>query len=96
MQAIRIQQTIQKTGELNIANLPVFQGQQVEVILLLSPTEKPEGARMTARQLLRSELIGLWKDRTDIADSVQYARQLRDQAQTRPGTGRISDDTAGQ
>jgi hypothetical protein len=38
---------------------------------------------MTGKDLLESGLIGLWKDRTDIADSAQYARQLRQQAQTR-------------
>ena len=38
---------------------------------------------LTASQLLRSGLVGLWKDREDIEDSAECARQLRKQAQRR-------------
>jgi len=38
---------------------------------------------MTADEMLRSELIGIWKDLEDIGDSPAYARQLREQAQRR-------------
>jgi len=38
---------------------------------------------MTGRDLLESRLIGLWKDHANIGDSVEYARQLRQQAQAR-------------
>jgi hypothetical protein len=31
----------------------------------------------TLGELLNSELFGLWHDRTDITDSVEFARQLR-------------------
>ncbi len=40
-------------------------------------------SRLTAGKLLRSGLVGLWEDRKDISDSSAYARQLREQAQTR-------------
>jgi hypothetical protein len=96
MEAIRIQQTIQKRGELTIRNLPVEKGQQVEILLLFTPSEKTKRSRLTARQLLRSGLIGLWKERQDITDSSEYARQLREQAQKRPGLGGITDDHPGQ
>lgn len=86
MEAIRLQQTIQKQGELKIHNLPVEAGQQVEVLLLFTPPETPKHPRLTARQLRHSGLIGLWKDRQDIADSAIYARQLRGQAQKRPNS----------
>jgi hypothetical protein len=79
MEAIRLQQTVKKNGELVITNLPVVKGQQVEVLVLFSPSPaKPQRPRLTARQLLNSGLIGLWKDRTDITDSAAYARQLRE------------------
>lgn len=96
MEAIRMQQTIQKRGELTIRNLPVEKGQQVEVLLLFTPSETSKRPRLTARQLLHSGLIGLWKERQDITDSAGYARQLREQAQRRPGTGIITDDNPGQ
>ncbi len=82
MEAIRVQQIVQEDGELYIPNLPVVKGQQVEVVLLLRSTPpKAKRQRMTARQLLNSGLVGLWKDRTEILDSSIYARQLREQAQ---------------
>ena len=40
---------------------------------------------MNGKDLIESGLIGLWKDRTDIGDSLEYARQLRQQAQNRRG-----------
>ncbi|MEP0806872.1 MAG: hypothetical protein HRF47_15435 [Chloroflexota bacterium] len=45
-------------------------------------TSKP----MTGKDLLKSGLVGMWADRTDIGDSVTYARKLRTQAQTRRKT----------
>jgi hypothetical protein len=38
---------------------------------------------MTGKDLLKSGLVGMWADRTDIGNSVTYARKLRTQAQTR-------------
>lgn len=32
---------------------------------------------MNGKDLIESGLIGLWKDRTDIGDSLEYARRLR-------------------
>jgi hypothetical protein len=82
MQALRFQQTVQRSGEIHLANLPVVKGQQVELLLLFSPPARRK-KRLTARQLLNSGLIGLWQGRTDITDSMMYARQLREQAQSR-------------
>lgn len=45
---------------------------------------------LTARDLLQSELVGLWADRRDIGDSVEFARQLRKQAEHRG----VADDSA--
>ena len=38
---------------------------------------------ITGDQLARSEFAGLWKDRTDIADTLDFSRQLRKDAETR-------------
>ena len=84
MQAIRLKRTVEKSDELHLTNLSVVKGQQVESLLLFVPkTETMRKKRLTARQLLNSGLIGMWKDRTDITDSVEYAHQLREQAQRR-------------
>lgn len=57
-----------------------------------APERAQAGPRdLTARELLQSDLVGMWADREDIEDSLSFARQLRQQAQHRQ---RGSDDTA--
>jgi len=82
MEAIRLHKVVEKDGEILVTGLPCKKGQSVEMILLI---EAPATARrhLTARHILDSGLIGLWKDREDIKDSASYARQLREQAQRR-------------
>ncbi len=83
METIRLHKIIEKDGEILVTGLPYRKGQRLEMILLPeSPSTHPK-PRLTASQLLRSELVGLWKDREDIEDSADYARQLREQAQKR-------------
>ena len=69
MQAIRLQQTLKKDGEVYLSDLPVFQGQQVDVVVSLSPLPEPKQT-FTVRQLLNSGLIGVRENRTDITDSL--------------------------
>ncbi len=38
---------------------------------------------LTAQALRESGLVGIWKDRTDIGDTLEYARELRRRASTR-------------
>jgi hypothetical protein len=83
MEAIRLQKTIERDGEISLGGLPFKKGQNVEMIILADTTPILKRLRLTARQLLDSGLIGLWQDRTDIVDSAVYARQLREQAQRR-------------
>jgi hypothetical protein len=47
--------------------------------------------QLTARDLLQSGLVGIWADREDIEDSLEFARGLRRQAEHR---GVTSDDLA--
>ncbi len=43
----------------------------------------PDKQILTAKALLESGLVGIWKDRTDIGDNLAYARKLRRQANNR-------------
>ena len=86
MEAIRVQQIVAEDGKVLITGLPYKKGQFVEIILLPQPLKTVSRSRLTVRQLRQSGLIGLWKDRDDIGDSVTYARQLREQAQQRGDT----------
>jgi len=83
MEAICLHKIVEKDGEVSVTGLPCKTGQHVEMILLMEPSNLPIRPRLTARQLLSSELIGIWKDRKDIGDSAAYARQLREEAQKR-------------
>jgi len=47
------------------------------------PSSSPDKKILTAKAILESGLVGIWKDRTDIGDSVAYARKLRRQANKR-------------
>ncbi len=38
---------------------------------------------MMGKDLLNSGVVGIWANRKDIKDSTEYARKLREQAQTR-------------
>jgi hypothetical protein len=85
MEAMRVQQVIEKDGEILLTGLPYKKGEFIEMIILNQAEAKSRRPRLTARKLLYSGLIGLWKDRNDIEDSSAYARQLRDKAQNRRG-----------
>lgn len=81
-EVIHVQATIERDGEVHVANLPVKRGQRVELSIRISAAEEaPRG--LTAGDLLASDLVGMWADRTDIDDSAAYARELRAQAQRR-------------
>lgn len=43
----------------------------------------PNKPEMTLGDLLNSGLVGMWADRTDITDSVEFARKLREQESSR-------------
>ena len=83
MQAYKIQHIIEKDGELVVKNLPCKKGQTVEMILIVQPRSNGKKHRMTAKALLRSQLVGLWSERRNIKDSPAYARMLRTKAQRR-------------
>ena len=80
MQAFKIMEIVKKDGELKMSGLPLRKGQRVEMIVMTEPLTESIGA--TAQNLLKSKIVGLWKDRP-IEDSAMYARILRDEAQDR-------------
>jgi hypothetical protein len=59
-------------------NLPINRPLTLQVESEVDPAKSITGA-----ELARSEFAGLWKDRTDIGDSVEFARKLRKEAETR-------------
>jgi len=53
-----------------------------EVIVIVAP-KSVELASGTASELAASPLFGLWRNRTDIPNSIAYARQLRARGERR-------------
>lgn len=49
-----------------------------EMVIVVAPTESIR--RSTGRDLLESGIFGMWADRTDIADSAEFASELRELA----------------
>ena len=88
MDAIRLEQVLTEDGKVVITGLPCKKGQAVEITLRFRQEKLCSRPRLTVRDLRRSGLIGLWKDRDDIVDSAAYARWLRKQAEKRGNDGR--------
>lgn len=80
MAAIRLKKSVEKDGELVLTGLPIKKGEEVDVTIDRK-TAEPEG--IPASVLLKSGLIGLWKDREDIGDSSEFARKLRTRVEKR-------------
>lgn len=75
---IIINQTVQEGGRVLISGLPLKTGSKVRI------TVEAEGAQPrkpypTVQDWLDSDLLGMWKDRTDIGDSTEYVNGLRRQ-----------------
>jgi len=94
MESIQMDTVVVKDGviSMKVTGLPFKKGQKVKVTFKAkakssrtkgkSPAKYPFSS---AGRLLNSPLIGMWEDRTDIGDSVEFARKLRDRAQRRQG-----------
>lgn len=80
-----VETVIERDGEINLRGLPYKRGDRVELKLVSEEDGSRQSAPLTARELLESPLVGLWRDRSDIGDTVDYARKLREAAQKRQG-----------
>ena len=70
--------TPEETYEENVDDEAIADGDAWE-----SLSSSPDKKILTGRALLESGLVGLWKDRTDIGDTLDYARKLRKHANKR-------------
>ena len=80
--ALRQKVKIERDGVINLRSRNLKAGTMAEVIVLVEADKLPE-RNMTAADLLKSGLVGLWAGRKDIDDSLEYARLLRAQASQR-------------
>ena len=84
MKTISIKANIPKSHRLMIDVPQDLPTGPADVVVIIVPeigvAEKRGG---TAGDMLRSPLLGIWKDRKDITDSLEFARKLRENAETR-------------
>jgi len=94
MGSIQMDTVVEKDGviSMKVSGLPSKKGQEVKVTF--KAKEKPSRTKekspakypfSSAGRLRNSPLIGMWEDRKDISDSVEFARKLREQAEKRQG-----------
>jgi hypothetical protein len=57
-----------------------------DVQITVEPLRGDVKRSLSASELLQSGLVGIWAGRKDIGDSREFARRLREQAQTRGRT----------
>jgi hypothetical protein len=75
MESIILHGIVNDKGELQVeipSNLPPG---PVEIEI-----RRENAAGISAEQILASEFVGMWADRDNIGDSVEYARRLRRRA----------------
>lgn len=78
MVSVIVRGTITPDGKLELELPAELQPGQVEVEI-----RQPEVEGVRLKDLLTSGLVGLWADRDDIDDTVDYARSLRRRASRR-------------
>ncbi len=83
--AFRQKVTVKRGGVINLRSQSLKAGDTAEVIVLVENGKK-KAKTMTAADLLQSNLFGIWADRKDIGDSLEFARSLRRQAEQRGKT----------
>jgi hypothetical protein len=86
MERMVVNARVSSDGILHL-DLPIGQAeadQEVRITVEPAPPTLPGKQRiLSARDLLQSGLVGMWAERGDIGDSREFARRLREQAQTR-------------
>ncbi|MBI4573971.1 MAG: hypothetical protein HY713_11890 [candidate division NC10 bacterium] len=86
MKTVSIKTTIPENRRLVVDVPPDIPTGPAEVVVTALAGERP-GQAWTLGDLLQSGLVGLWGDRTDITDSVEFARALRGAAERRGRAG---------
>jgi len=82
MEAVRKRLIVKDRGKVQMKGLPFGAGDHLEIIMIKEKSVIRKGG-LTARQILETPLIGLWKERTDIRNSSEFSRELRNKAQNR-------------
>lgn len=86
MKTVSIKTRIPENHRLVVEVPPDIPAGPAEVVVTALAAEEP-GRAWTLGDLLASGLVGMWSERTDISDSVKFARSLREAAERRGRAG---------
>jgi len=81
--ALKQKVTIKSGGLISLRSSKLKAGTKAEVIVLIEPAKTTVKKSMTGADLLKSGLVGMWMDRKNISDSLEFARELREKAEKR-------------
>lgn len=70
---------VSKSRAVVLKDLPYEEGTVIEIVISEIADKAPKRG-MTVKDLLESGLVGMWADRDDIGDTLEYARKLREEA----------------
>jgi len=79
VRTINLATDIPSSRELRIMLPPDVPTGPAELVVVVVVASRERSTR-TLGDLVRSEFFGMWRDRGDIGDSAEYARQLRAEA----------------
>jgi len=82
MEALKVNGKISEDGKLIVDETLAVPAGDVEVIILRSPTKLFQ-RHHAVESLSELPACGIWKDRSDISDSGEYALKLRRQIEER-------------
>ena len=82
MKALKVNGKISKEGKLIVDEILPIPAGDVEVIVLRLPTKLLQ-RHHAVKSLSELPACGIWKDRSDISDSWEYALKLRRQIEER-------------
>lgn len=77
VRTINLTMDIPPNRELRIMLPPDVPPGPAELVVVVAPRER---LTRTLGDLARSEFFGMWRDRADVRDRAEYARQLRTEA----------------
>ena len=82
VKTVHISADVPPGRELHIVLPPDVPVGPAEIVVVVSSQAPPR--ENTLGDLVNSEFFGMWSERQDINDSVEFARQLRSEAWKRP------------
>jgi Tfp pilus assembly ATPase PilU len=82
VKTVTLNADIPASRELRITLPPDVPTGSAAIVIMVSPSGS--GTSATFGDLLNSEFLGMWRDRADIKDSLEFARKLRSEGWNRP------------